>query len=145
MHYTRKTLILVLSVATFPAIAAPAVHRVVCVTATGVKAGCEGVMERLDQALFLKRWPADHAISITTQQIRPKHALISVNAGTLQVIKVVRSGKEIGTKPVWLIQMSSDTDNLSDGAPADAGAWNIGWSLADALNKSIASGETEAK
>lgn len=102
-------------------------------------------MERLDQALFLKRWPADHAISVTTQQIRPKHAPIAVNAGTLQVIKVVRNGKEIGTKPVWLIQMSTDTDNLSDGAPADAGAWNIGWSLADALNKSIASGETDAK
>lgn len=102
-------------------------------------------MERLNQALFLKRWPADHAISVTTQHIRPKHAPIAVTAGTLQVIKVVRNGKEIGAKPVWLIQMSRDTDNLSDGAPAEAGAWNIGWSLADALNKSIASGETDAK
>lgn len=145
MHHLRKTLVLALSVATFPAIAAPAAPQVVCVTATGVRAGCEGVMERLNQALFLKRWPADHAISITTQHIRPKYAPIAVNAGTLQVIKVVRNGKEIGTKAVWLIQMSSDTDNLSDGAPADAGAWNIGWSLADALNKSIASGETDVK
>lgn len=141
----RRPVALALSLVALTATAAPEAPRVVCVTATGVKAGCEGVMERLNQALFLKRWPADHAISVTTQHIRPKHAPIAVNAGTLQVIKVVRNGKEIGTKPVWLIQMSSDTDNLSDGAPADAGAWNIGWSLADALNKSIASGETDAK
>lgn len=135
-----------LSLAALPAIAGPVAPQVVCVSANRMKAACDGAMERLDQALFLKRWPADHAISITSQHIRPKHAPIAVNAGTLQVIKVVRNGKEIGTKPVWLIQMSTDTDNLSDGgAPADAGAWNIGWSLADALNKSIASGETDAK
>lgn len=145
MHHLRKTLVLALSIAAFPAIAAPAAPQVVCVSANKMKAGCDGILERLDQALFLKRWPTDHAIVVTTQSIRPKHAPISVNAGTLHVVKVVRNGKEIGTKPVWLIQMSSDTDNVSDGAPADTGAWNIGWSLADALNKSIASGETDAK
>lgn len=145
MPYLRNFLLLALSLAALPAVAGPSATQVVCVSANRMKAACEGVMERLDQALFLKRWPADHAISITSQHIRPKHAPIAVNAGTLQVIKVVRNGKEIGTKPVWLIQMSSDTDNLSDGAPADAGAWNLGWSLADALNKSIASGETDAK
>jgi hypothetical protein len=145
MQHLRNAFILALSLATWPVIAAPSAPQVVCISANKMKAACDGVMERLDQALFLKRWPADHAISITSQHIRPKHAPIAVNAGTLHVIKVVRNGKEIGTKPVWLIQMSTDTDNLSDGAPADAGAWNVGWSLADALNKSIASGETDAK
>lgn len=103
------------------------------------------MLQRLDQALFLKRWPADHAISVTTQRILPMYARIAVTAGTLQVIKVVRNGKEIGTRPVWVIQMSRDTDNLSDGAPEALGAENIGWSLANELNKAIASGVTAEK
>jgi hypothetical protein len=145
MSNLNSALVLAVSIAALPALAAPAPSRVVCISSTSMKAGCDGVMQRLDQDLFLKRWPADHAISVTTQRILPTYAHIAVTAGTLHVIKVVRNGKEIGTKPVWVIQMSRDTDNLSDGAPEAVGAENIGWSLAGELNKAIASGATAEK
>jgi hypothetical protein len=128
-----------------PLTAAAAPGRVVCISGTNQKAGRDGVMQAIDQAAFLKRWPTDHAISITTQHILAKYARISVDTGTLQVVKLVHDGKETGTKPVWVIQASSDTDNLSDGAPEDLGAKLIGWRLADELNKSIASGATDEK
>ena len=54
-------------------------------------------------------------------------------------------GKEYGTKPVWLFQASSDINDLSDGAPKDLAAKNIGWTLANELNKAIASGATDDK
>lgn len=145
MHYPLLTLALALALSAMPAIAGPEAARVVCVSTTPQKAGCDGVMLALNHDLFLKRWPADHAISVTTQHIRPTYANISVNAGTLHVVKVVRNGKEIGTTPVFVIQVSRDTDNLSDGAPEDLGAQNVGWSLANALNKALASGATASK
>lgn len=145
MLQLRNALTIVLTLAALPAIAGSQDARVVCIAGTPVKAGCDGVMQRLDQDLFLKRWPTDHAISITTQRILPTTANIAVNAGTLHVIKVIRNGKEIGTKPVFVIQLSRDTDNLSDGAPEDLGAQNVGWSLANALNKALASGATADK
>jgi len=142
MNQLRNALTLTLTLAALPTIAGPQSARVVCISGTSVKAGCDGVMQRLDQDLFLKRWPAGHAISITTQHILPTTANIAVTAGTLHVVKVIRNGKEIGTKPVYVIQVSRDTDNLSDGAPEAIGAQNMGWSLANALNKALASGAT---
>lgn len=143
MRHITYSLSLALALAALPAASAPGAPQVVCISGTMEKSGCKGVAQRLDHAQFLKRWPADHAISITTHHILPTHAKISVTGGTLTVVKVVRNGKEIGTKPVYVIQMSRDTDNLSDGAPEDIAAENIGWSLANALNRAIASGSTD--
>jgi len=125
--------------------AAPEAARVVCVSSTSMTAGCDGVLQRLDQALFLKRWPSGYAIVVTTQQVRPKSMKLAVNVGTLHVVKVVTSGNEIGTRPVWFAQADDSTTNLSDGAPADVAAKNIGSRLAEELNKAIASGATADK
>lgn len=119
MYHRRVAAALVLALSTVSAIAGPEAPRVVCVSGHSVKTGCKGAMQRLDQDLFLKRWPTDHAIFVITQSIRPKYANIAVDAGTLYVVKIVRNGKEHGYKPVWVVQAADDTNNLSDGAPEE--------------------------
>lgn len=139
----RSTLCAVmLALATTAASAGDDSRKVVCVSQNRVNAACDGVVEAIRHAEFFKRWPADHAIAVTTQSIKLQSASAMVTAGTLQVVRVVHEGKLIGMKPVYVIQMSRETTNLEDGAPEDLAAKNIGWSLANRLNKAIASGET---
>lgn len=121
---------------------AQADRRVVCISQSMAPTACDGVTEGLQHAEFLKRWPADHAIAVTTQVIRAENAPIAVTAGTLHVVRVVRDGKVIGTKPIYLIQMFREITNLSDGVPEAIAARNLGASLARQLNKAIASGQT---
>ena len=62
-------------------------HKVVCISSSMVEAACEGILSRLDQDLFLKRWPAHHAIVVASQSVRSKYAPIFVTTGMLQVVK----------------------------------------------------------
>ena len=99
-------------------------------------------MKVLDKQAFLKRWPNGFAIWVTTQHIRTKYAPLSVTTGTLEVVRVVHDthNGDWGVHPAYFLQASSDTDNLSDGAPEGLAQANIGFSLGEGLNRELASG-----
>jgi hypothetical protein len=118
-------------------------RQVVCISQNKVEAACTGALKVLRHEQFFKRWPADHAIAITTQTTKPTSAPIMVTTGTLHVVRVVRQDKLYGTKPVYVIQMWNETTNLADGGLEDLAAQNMGWTLANRLNKLISSGETD--